>query len=59
MKELPGPIVKTTEELAEAVLDLAENFQYGEKYQKFQKKFNTYEDGNATGRTLDLLLKGK
>ncbi len=59
VKELPGPIVKTTEELAEAVLDLAENFQYGEKYQKFQKKFNTYEDGNATGRTLDLLLKGK
>ena len=59
VEELPGPIVKTTKELAEAVLDLSEHFQYGEKYQKFQKKFNTYEDGSATERTLNLLLRGK
>ncbi len=59
VRELPGPIVKTTEELARAVLDLAEHFQYGEKYREFQKKFNTYEDGNATKRTLDLLLGGQ
>ena len=59
VEELPGPIVKTTQELAQAILKLRETFVYDEKYQRFQKKFNTYEDGDATQRTLDLLLRGK
>lgn len=59
VEELPGPIVKTTQELAQAILKLRETFVYDEKYQRFQKKFNTYEDGGATQRTLDLLLRGK
>ena len=40
-------------------MKLRETFVYDEKYQRFQKKFNTYEDGDATQRTLDLLLRGK
>ncbi len=54
VSELPGPIVKTTEELARAILDLSENFTVDEKYQKFLDKFVTFDDGQASRRVLDL-----
>ena len=57
VEELPGPVVGNTEDLGEAVLELSRDFQYTEKYQEFQRRFNTYEDGHATERVLDLLLR--
>ena len=59
VEELPGPVVGNTEDLGEAVLELSRDFQYTEKYQEFQRRFNTYEDGHATERVLDLLLRGR
>jgi CDP-glycerol glycerophosphotransferase len=54
INELPGPIVKTTEELANAILDADQNFTVDEKYQKFVDKFITFDDGEAAKRVLDL-----
>lgn len=54
INELPGPIVKTTEELAQAILELTDHFEVDEKYQKFIDKFITFDDGNSAKRVLDL-----
>ncbi len=54
--ELPGPIVKTTEELAKAILKLDKEFTVDETYEKFVEKFITFDDGAAASRVLDLFF---
>ena len=49
---LPGPIVRTEKELADAVRDQAEHFVFDEKYRAFNEKFNALDDGHATERVL-------
>ena len=59
-EEMPGPIVYTTEELAQAILDIATiKRQYASKYDAFVKKWNSFEKGNATQQILDLILNRK
>ena len=47
ISELPGPIVKTQEDLAKAIRDQFANFEYDETYRAFTAKFNSLDDGNA------------
>lgn len=53
-KEMPGPISSTTEELIEDIrtYDAAE---YEERYRKFCEKYNSIDDGKASGHVLDLI----
>ncbi|WP_404932427.1 CDP-glycerol glycerophosphotransferase family protein [Pediococcus acidilactici] len=46
-KEVPGPLVKTSEELFKAIQD--ENYwaEYGTKYKEFQKKFIPFDGPNT------------
>lgn len=49
----PGPLLKTLDEVVEAVQGLDEvNRTYQGKYQSWQQRFNTWDDGSATDRVL-------
>ena len=52
--ELPGPILKTEDELIDTIKSF--DFVYDEKYETFNKKYNSLDDGNASKRVADLLL---
>ena len=52
LDELPGPIVKTEKELEKAVENIETDFEYDEKYRKFNKRFNYLDDGNASKRVV-------
>ncbi|WP_242940421.1 CDP-glycerol glycerophosphotransferase family protein [Anaeromicropila populeti] len=54
MKEVPGPVSRTTEELIYQIKNY-EFSQYTEKYEIFLKKFNSYDDGKASERVVELL----
>ncbi len=53
-KEMPGPISTTTEELINDILHYDGKI-YEERYKKFKNKYNTTDDGNASGRVLELI----
>ena len=59
LDELPGPITKTEEELAEAIRDGITNFDYdnNKKYQAFHDKFNPWEDGHAARRVIEQCIQ--
>lgn len=58
LDELPGPIVKTEEELYKEISNIDKyNDKYKEKYEKFNKKFNYLDDANASKRVLDIIIK--
>ncbi len=60
LKELPGPITQTQEELEDALEGLEENFnKYKEKYKKFNEKYNYLDDGNASERVIKKIFKLK
>lgn len=48
LEELPGPITTTIPELAKAIKDQIENFDYNQKYKDFNAKFNPFENGNSS-----------
>lgn len=52
--ELPGPIIKTEDELIETIRTY--KFQYDEKYKRFNQKYNSLDDGNASKRVADILF---
>ena len=57
-EEVPGPIVENTNELISEIKKLKEgNYEetYGEKYDKFQKKFNEFDKGTASQSVIDLI----
>lgn len=57
--EAPGPIVRTTDELAGALLDLPAVVEASaERYARFRERFCHLEDGHATDRVVDRLLRG-
>ena len=63
-KELPGPIVRSQEELTGAVRDAAaagacRNPQYAERYRCFHEKFNPLEDGGASERVVNRVFSGR
>lgn len=55
IEELPGPILKTEEELIENIKTISEDF-YNEKYKKFNDKFNYLDDGQASKRVVDKIF---
>lgn len=55
INELPGPITRTEDELAKAILSQLKNFDYNtdKRYQAFHEKFNKWEDGKAAKRVIE------
>lgn len=52
-KELPGPIVRTNDELIGALHDIERiSGQYRERYEKFYERFCHVDDGNAAKRVI-------
>jgi CDP-glycerol glycerophosphotransferase len=60
LKELPGPICKTEDELITALKDLNhyEN-NYRSIYNDFNSKFTYLDDGNASARLIDVCFDKK
>ncbi len=56
LDELPGIIVEKEEDLVPAILKQFRDFQYDEKYERFNRKYNQYEDGHAGQRAIDLCI---
>ena len=59
-EKAPGPIVKTTDEVVEALLDIYKvNENYSEKQAEFYDKFCHLDDGYAAKRVVDRVFKKK
>jgi CDP-glycerol glycerophosphotransferase len=56
LDELPGPIVKTQDELAEEIKKQWMNFEYTEKYQKFNQKFNYLDGSDCSRKVLNRIM---
>lgn len=56
LEELPGPILKTEEELIKNIKETSIDF-YDERYKKFNQKFNYLDDGKAAKRVVEKILK--
>lgn len=58
--DLPGPLVKNTNEVIESLQNI-ENVQrnYKEKYQEFYNKFCNWDDGNASRNTVEKVFESK
>lgn len=53
-KDLPGPLLFTTEEVIASILDInSVQDEYCEKYDEFYERFCGFEDGNASKRIVD------
>ena len=57
LEELPGKITKTQDELEEEIIRIDKEFKFDEKYKKFNEKYNYLDDGNASKRVLEKILK--
>lgn len=55
-REAPGPLVKTTEELLDAINNLIADNTIKEKLDKFREKFCYLEDGNASKRVVEATI---
>jgi Alcohol dehydrogenase, class IV len=53
LDELPGIFVEREEELAPAIKKQFAEFQYDEKYERFNQKYNQYDDGHSGQRVID------
>ena len=52
--EVPGPILRTTDEVIDALGDLDNiDEQYGKRYEEFCEKYCSLEDGDATKRVVE------
>jgi CDP-glycerol glycerophosphotransferase len=58
LKELPGPLSKTTEELINDITGYDSSL-YKEKYQDFRDKYNKCDDGKASQRIIERILELK
>lgn len=56
-KELPGKIVKTDDDLITEIIRISREFTYDEKYKKFNEKFNYLDDGEASKRVVEQIIK--
>lgn len=59
LKELPGNIVKTEEELTKEIKDITHDFKYDDKYKDFNEKYNYLDDGEASKRVVEKIIKGE
>ena len=58
IKEIPGPISKTTEALIRDIMGYDHDV-YEEKYRTFRNKYNKNDDGKASQRVIDRILELK
>lgn len=56
LDDLPGPVVKDEGSLIEEIRN-AGRWEPDEKYRAFRMRFNPYEDGNASKRVLEAVIK--
>ena len=56
-KELPGKIVKTDDDLINEILRVTKDFKYDERYKKFNDTYNYLDDGNASKRVIEEVIK--
>lgn len=60
LDELPGPILKTQDELESAILNIdGITKEYSEKYKAFNDKFNYLDSGNCSKKVIDKIFKNK
>lgn len=57
LDELPGPIVKTEDELIKAIKNAQTDRSYDEKYKSFNAKFNYLDDGHAAERVTEKIIE--
>jgi len=57
LKELPGKITKTNDELINEIKRMSKEFTYDKQYEKFNKKYNYLDDGKATERVIKESIK--
>lgn len=58
LDELPGPIVKTQEELEKCISNVDKSVnEFKDIYQKFNDKYNYLDDGNASERVIRVIFK--
>jgi len=57
LKELPGDIIQTEEEVVESIKKVSKGDFYTETYKKFNEKFNSLEDGKASIRVIEKVIK--
>ena len=56
-EEAPGPVLKNTGEVIDALRDLDQlRTEYADRYAGWQQKYNPYDDGHASERAVDALL---
>ncbi|MDY0409442.1 bifunctional glycosyltransferase family 2 protein/CDP-glycerol:glycerophosphate glycerophosphotransferase [Virgibacillus soli] len=57
-KEIPGPLLMTTDEVVEAILNIDTlSEKYEEKYKQFHDKYCMWDDGNAAEKTVQHVFK--
>lgn len=59
VKEVPGPICMNTKDLIDFINNNLDEYNqiYGEKYKKFNEKFNEFDNGQASRKVIDLMRK--
>ena len=57
LKELPGSITKTEDELIKEIKKMNNNFKYNKIYEEFNKKYNYLDDGQASKRVVEKIFK--
>ena len=56
--EAPGPLLKTTDQIVQSILNIKEvEKKYKERYKRFYKEYCPLEDGKASKRIVDLINK--
>ena len=56
-EELPGKIVRTDDDLIKEIKRVSKEFKYDEKYKKFNEKYNYLDDGQASKRVVEKIVK--
>lgn len=57
LSELPGPIIEKEDDLIPAIRKLDREFKYDEKYQRFNERFNYLNDGHASQRLIEEIMR--
>lgn len=54
LKEAPGPVIKTTEELIAAIMTY-DSSEYQDRYEEFCRKYNNADEGTASQKIVQLI----
>lgn len=57
LDELPGKIIEDEKLLCNEIRNCVNNFEYSKKYELFNQKFNSLDDGNASSRVAEIMLE--